>query len=165
MDRMRQSQAAASCRMSFRCLPPEAPLAMPVQRLRGATEAARAVLQRPRRLALRRIFIFGATIAMTGLAGVEMYLVLSVGGLTVLEGIVLGLFVLLFAWIGLSFVSSFAGFVLELAGPARDLGIDPATPLPAVATRSALLLPTYNEDPGHVMARLQAIHQSVQDTG
>src|SRR5262249_23674701 len=32
-------------------------------------------------------------------------------------------------------------------------------------TRNALLLPTYNEDPQHVMARLQAIYESVRNTG
>ncbi len=176
MDGMRQSQAAPRREtLAFQCLPLEAPLSMPVQRLRepdvsehrksNEADASCAAVQRPRLLTLRRIFIFGGTIAMTALAGTEMYLVLSVGGLTVLEGIVLGLFVLLFAWISLSFVSSLAGFVLELTGRERDLGIDPATPLPTVTTRNALLLPTYNEDPQRVTARLQAIYESVRETG
>jgi membrane glycosyltransferase len=175
MDGVRQRQAAARRETPvFRHLPAAAPLAMPVQRLRGAEAAEHdqparaedaAPLGRPRLLGLRRLLVFAATIAMTALGGAEMYLVLSVGGLTVLEGIVLGLFVLLFAWIGLSFVSSLAGFVLELAGPERDLGIDPAAPLPSLGTRNALLLPTYNEDPQRVMARLQAIYESVSDTG
>jgi membrane glycosyltransferase len=173
MDRMRQSQAAARREApAFRFLPPEAPLAMPVQAFRGAEAATSgaadlvgAPAEGPRVLALRRAFIFGATIVLTGFAALEMYQVLEVGGLTVLEAIVLGLFVVLFAWICFSFVSFVAGFVLELAGPERELGIDPAMPLPAIEARNALLLPTYNEDPQRVMARLQAIYESVLGTG
>src|SRR5262249_33104431 len=153
---------------AFRVLPQEAPLAMPVQALHGAdagtsggADLVGAAAERTGGLVLRRVFIFGATIAMTGLAAYEMYQVLEVGGLTVLEAIVLGLFVILFAWICFSFVSFIAGFVLELAGPERELGIDSTLPLPAVETRNALLLPTYNEDPERVMARLEAIYESV----
>ncbi|MBN9014115.1 MAG: glycosyltransferase, partial [Rhizobiales bacterium] len=48
----------------------------------------------------------------------------------------------------------------------RDLlGIEPDDPLPAVHARTAMLLPTYNEDTRRVMARLRAIHRSVRETG
>jgi len=43
--------------------------------------------------------------------------------------------------------------------------VDLRTSLPELTTRTALLLPTYNEDPHRVMARLQAIGESVRDTG
>src|SRR5260221_1556434 len=45
------------------------------------------------------------------------------------------------------------------------LGIAPATPLPRVASRNAMLLPTYNEDPHRIMARLRAMRESVDQTG
>jgi membrane glycosyltransferase len=57
------------------------------------------------------------------------------------------------------------GFFAVLAGRGKSLGIDLAAPLPKLTTRTALLLPTYNEDPQRVMARLQAIYESVRDTG
>jgi membrane glycosyltransferase len=170
MDRMSQARAASPRARRF--LPPEAPLAMPPQRLRreGAAQPdgdhpLRPAPARPRGLGLRRAIVFGATLAATAAAGFEMYKVFEVGGLTVLEGIVLALFVVLFAWIALSCVSACAGFVLELLGPARTLGIDPSAPLPAIESANALLLPTYNEDPRRLMARLQAIHASVVATG
>ena len=40
-----------------------------------------------------------------------MYLVLAVGGLTALEAVILVLFVVLFAWIALSFASTLGGFL------------------------------------------------------
>jgi membrane glycosyltransferase len=172
MDRMIQERAALPDRRTRGFLPPDAPLAMPPQRLRGAEAAhalransAQALPARPRGLALRRVVVFGATIAATAAAGYEMFMVFEVGGLTVLEGIVLALFVVLFAWISLSCISACAGFVLELLGPAYALDIDPSAPLPALATANALLLPTYNEDPRRLMARLQAIYESVVATG
>jgi membrane glycosyltransferase len=43
--------------------------------------------------------------------------------------------------------------------------IDSAAPLPAICSRTAMLLPTYNEDPYRVLARLRAIYESVKETG
>jgi membrane glycosyltransferase len=103
-------------------------------------------------------------LALTAWAAYEMYEVLAVGGLTILEALLLGAFVALFAWIALSFVSTLIGFVALLTGPDRGLGIDPAAPLPSLSSRTAMLLPTYNEDPHRVMARLQAVHDSVAAT-
>jgi len=149
----------------FHALPPEAPLAMPQQSLRQPRGRARAPGTAPRDVPLRRLFVFAATIGMTAGAAYEMYEVLKVGGLTPLETAVLVLFVLLFAWIALSFVSTLIGLVVTFAGRGRPLGIDPETPLPPIRGRTALLLPTYNEEPHRVMARLQAMYESLGDTG
>jgi membrane glycosyltransferase len=149
----------------WQALPPETPLAMPQQSLWQRREPSRAPTTVPKGPSLRRAFVFGTSIAMTLVAAEEMYEVLRVGGLTYLETVVLVLFVALFAWIALSFVSSVAGFVLLLRGRGRPLGIDPDAPLPSLTRRTALLLPTYNEDPERVMARLQAIFESVCETG
>jgi len=102
---------------------------------------------------------------MTMVGCYEMYEVLKVGGITILEAMVLALFVLLFAWIAFSFMSTLAGFVVLLFRMRDRLGIDPAGPLPGVTSRNAMLLPTYNEDPDRIMARLRAIHESVGETG
>ena len=146
-------------------LPPEAPLAMPEQSLWARRGRVGSPRTGPSSVPVRRLFVFGASIVMTMAAAYEMYEVLEVGGLTVLETAVLLLFVALFAWIALSFVSGTIGFLLGLFGRGRALDIDPAAPLPALAQRTALLLPTYNEDPHRVTARLQAIYESVRETG
>nr|WP_236843521.1 glucans biosynthesis glucosyltransferase MdoH [Bradyrhizobium icense] len=113
----------------------------------------------------RRAFILAGTAALTSAACYEMYRVLQVGGVTILESIILVLFVLLFAWIAFSFMSSLAGFAMLLTRKKNELGIDPAAPLPATQSRTAMLLPTYNEDPYRVLARLRAIYESVEETG
>ncbi len=50
-------------------------------------------------------------------------------------------------------------------GKHGTLDIDTGTPLPALSTRTALLLPTYNEDPDRVRSRVQAVYESVVATG
>jgi membrane glycosyltransferase len=144
-------------------LPPECPLAMPEQSIAGWSAPRSAPGTGPRTIIVRRALVFGCVIALTIGAAYEMYQVLQVGGLTVLESVILALFVLLFAWIALSFVSTVIGLVTT--GRHRALFPDPTEPLPALSKRTALLLPTYNEDPAHVMARLRAIAESVDQTG
>jgi len=145
-------------------LPAESPLPMVTQQLRSFArgEAHGTVASSP---ALRRACIFAGPAAMTAAGCYEMYEVLQVGGVTVLEWMVLGLFVLLFAWIALSFTSSLAGFMVLLFRGRDPLDIDPAAPLPAIRSRNAMLLPTYNEDPYRIMARLRAMYESVDQSG
>ncbi|MDB5407922.1 MAG: glucan biosynthesis glucosyltransferase [Rhodospirillales bacterium] len=146
-------------------LPPETPLAMPVQSLRAAPSWKGRPPTSPRFMALRRFYVIGGTLVLTAAAGNEMYRALSVGGLTPLELVVLLLFVALFAWIAFAFVSALAGFVSLLGGGGLGLGITRDGPLPILASRTALLMPTYNESPARVMAGLQAITESVAATG
>ena len=70
-------------------LPREAPLIMPRQSLRGPYRRAPSPRTGARTVPLRRAFVFTATIAMTAAAAYEMYQVLQVGGLTLLETMVL----------------------------------------------------------------------------
>ena len=146
-------------------LPPESPTVMPKQSLRGfrsGEEKQRAVLSS---MAFRRAWIFTGTAALTMAGCYEMHQVLNVGGVTALEWIVLCLFVLLFAWIAFSFMSALAGFVVLLFRTRDPLGIDPDAPLPSIGSKNAMLLPTYNEDPGRIMARLGAMCESIEQSG
>lgn len=113
----------------------------------------------------RRACILAGTVLMTLAGCYEMYQVLQVGGVTILEWIILMLFVLLFAWIAFSFTSAIAGFFVLLFRRKDELGIDSSAALPTIEGRTAMLLPTYNEDPYRVLARLRAICESVEETG
>jgi membrane glycosyltransferase len=149
---------------TFRALPPEAPLAMPVQslgRLAAAPPgAAGRLATAPPRIAMRRLLVIGSAVALT-VAGVwQMKLVLAVNGLTPPAVVMLVLFAALFAWIALSFSSAVAGAWSMATGGGLSLGIGNG-PLPALSTRCALLMPCYNENPVRVMAGLQAMWESL----
>src|ERR1700738_2332273 len=146
-------------------LPPESPLPMPEQQLRAVHRGNIENNAANMPVAFRRAFICAGTAAMTGAGCYEMYEVLSVGGVTALEWMVLVLFVLLFAWIAFSFMSSVAGFFLLLFRMKDPLGIDPEALLPSIDSRNAMLLPTYNEDPHRIMARLRAMYEAVDLSG
>jgi membrane glycosyltransferase len=146
-------------------LPPDAPLAMPEQSLWTPAAARGRPATSPRGILARRALVLAVTAALTAASAYEMVQVLKIGGLTALEAVVLALNVLLFAWIAFSFVSVAVGFVLMVSGRRRTLDIDDIRPPPRPATRSALLVPTYNEDPARLMARIQAIDESIAAAG
>lgn len=138
---------------------------MPVQSLWSRPDRGRRPDTSPRTIALRRLYVLGGTIALTALAASEMYDVMAVSGITILEWLVLALFVSLHGWIGFAFVSALAGFFLQVSRGGLGLGIDPSGPLPELQGRTALLMPTYNEDPSRVSAGLQTIYESLEATG
>jgi len=146
-------------------LPAEVPMSMPEQSFRDGRLQVPRQRTAPRLMALRRFYILGGTAAMTLAATVMMWKVLAMNGISVLEACLLVLFVALFAWIALSFSGAVAGFLTAVFDRGYKLGIDPDQPLPVVHTRTALLMPTYNEDPRRLLAGLQAIYESVADTG
>ena len=109
---------------------------------------------------LRRSLVIGGAIVLTGAGADEMYHVFAVNGVTPLAVVMLALFVALFAWIALSFTSALAGFCSLVGGGGRRL-IGEAV----ISTRTALLMPTYNEQPARIMAGLQAISESLHAIG
>ena len=110
----------------------------------------------------RRLGVFGPAVVLTGLGAWQMSQVLGVNGLTPLEIGILVVFTVLFAWIGLSLVSSVWGFisVLRHGGQRLDGAVD-VTALPRVA----LLMPAYNEAPGRIMAALAVIRADLERAG
>ncbi|MCB4824703.1 glucans biosynthesis glucosyltransferase MdoH [Roseicella aerolata] len=150
----------------WRALPETAPLEMPVQSL-GAMPppGPSARPSAPRGMAWRRVLVLGGAVLLTAFATREMGLVLDIARPTATQIVLLLLFVPLFAWIALSFVSAVCGFASLLHGGGRRLGIDPEAALPKLSTRTALLMPVYNEPPERVMAGLQAVHESLAAIG
>ena len=134
--------------------PREAPLAMPVQSLRTFDRRERRRWVSPRNVHapwLARIAVFGGAAALTAYGAREMYGVVAVGEITTLEWALVVLFVVNFAWIALAFASSVYGFVWLLRAP--RLG-----PLPQkLESRTAVVMPIYNEAPARVFAAVQAI--------
>lgn len=146
--------------------PAEAPLPMPVQTLDAGQLRNKRLPTTPRGIFWRRLFLLGVATLLTGIAVALVSSVLFEGGLSVLEGVWLLLFTVLFAWVALSFTSTLAGFFLVLTRrDVNSLGIDANASLPQVHVRTALLMPTYNEDPERLLRGLQAIYESVVASG
>lgn len=146
-------------------LPLASPLMMPEQSLKEGRLRVPRQSTSPRGIGMRRAYLLGLTYISTMVATWIMAAVFMRDGLNVLEGCVLALFVCLFAWITLSFASALAGFFCVICNAGRKLGIDPQAPLPSLHTRTALLMPTYHEEPRRLIAGLQAIYESVAETG
>lgn len=146
-------------------MPDTSPLQMPIQSLSEGRLATRPLPSAPGGMAWRRAFIVTTAAILTIFATYQIWWLLRIGGIDLLEGLLLLVFVPLFAWIVQSFSSSLAGFALVLMKRPARLGIDPQAPLPALGVRTALLMPTYNEDPERLLAGLQAIVESLQATG
>ena len=88
-------------------LPQEAPLAMPVQDLAAGTLAAPEGLpSTPRRIFWRRAWVMGGTVVLTLLAAYQIWWVTRGAGTSLLEGLLLALFLALFAWIATAFTSA-----------------------------------------------------------
>ncbi|MDA9463173.1 glucans biosynthesis glucosyltransferase MdoH [Bradyrhizobium sp. CCBAU 53415] len=145
-----------------RLLPHESPLSMAPGDLGKDRVPDRIPAPVAPAMAWRRGLILFSTAALTAGGGYEMYRVLEVGGVTVLEAVVLALFLVLLAWVAFSFASALAGFFVLLVH--RPDAVAPDAELPAIASRTAMLLPTYNEDPHRLTARLRAIIESLETT-
>jgi membrane glycosyltransferase len=163
MDALKQSLPRRGADSGF--LPQESPLPMLPRGLDSKADVRRSSAPAVAHLMLRRVVIFAGAALLTLAGSYGMYDVVEVGGVTVLEAMLLVLFVVLLAWVAFSFMSALAGFFVLLLRRPPSLRIDRTAPLPGVTARTAMLLPTYNEDPHHVTARLRAIHESIAATG
>jgi len=146
-------------------LPAESPLHMPIQSLREGRTPSDHLPSTPLRMSVRRSIVIGGSAVLTLVAAYQIWWVLRGAGTDLLEVLLLLLFIALFAWIAQAFVSAMAGFLLVLSRRGARLGLSPHGPLPVLSMRTALLMPTYNEDPERLMAGLQAIYESVAATG
>ncbi len=144
-------------------MPPESRLSMPVQSLARFNAAAGRrspwhVLRHTPWLA--RLAVFGGGLAVTVYGGWDMYKVVSVGSTTLLEWALLVLFVANFSWIALAFASAVVGVVWLLA-----LAPKPPSLPKTLCTRTAVVMPVYNEATARVFGALQAICEEMARTG
>ena len=119
----------------------------------------------------RRTLFFGLT-GGTTLAGTLMMAgIVSAQGLTVLECLILALFVPTFAWIVMPFWTAMFGFTFMMAkrdpltlgksSPLHRPPISGSLPLRGMP-RTAVVIPVHNEDPAMVAARVAALMRSVR---
>jgi membrane glycosyltransferase len=113
-------------------------------------------------LALRRWLFLFLTLASTAAAVVKLWSILQSDGLSISEGLFLFLFAILFGWIAIAFWLALFGAVAKLEG----MRLLPLASAPRSETsRTAILMPVYNEDVARVFSGVRAIHDSVRDAG
>jgi membrane glycosyltransferase len=106
---------------------------------------------------IRRALFFGLTFLTVALGSALMYDILSADGFTLIERGVLALFTILFTWITGAFWTALAGFVVCLRGRDRRALCSQEVEGRALISRTALLMPIYNEDTARVFAGLEVI--------
>lgn len=145
-------------------MPDEYPGEMPVQSLTAFSADNRRQPVNPqgcRSHGWRRWLVLGSAVLLSLWGINEMRAVLAVGEMTFVEYLVLVLFSLTFSWITVAFSGSIVGFIAVLARryfPSARL----TQPL---QTRTAVLMPTYNEAPERIFASIEAMACAIEATG
>lgn len=134
--------------------PPEAPLDMPEQDFRAAPPPGPRAGFPSLRTILARLIAFGgaASIAVIGWQQMDQAFGANV---TFLQGVLLVLFGLTFAWVGFSFCSMVAGFLAPRL----------TTPTGPNAARIAVIMPVYNEDSAATAGLLAALARDLYRVG
>ncbi len=143
--------------------PAPAPLDMPAQVLSQRPNLHSATGRKPSTW-LVRLITFGGALALTALAGWQMYLILPFGEVAAASAspapllwLLLSLFTLTFGWICLSATAAVAGLLPQNRGYAL-----PDAPLKG---RTVLLMPFYNEDANSSCAALAAMGEDLSRLG
>lgn len=153
MDSQLKSTAAPEGRDVVRGgMPFERPTDMPVQDLHRAA-AAVTIEATPVRAVLARFLTLAGTLGLTGYGVFEMLGIVSFSSMTVLQGVMIVFFAITFVWIAFAAASAITGFLIPPPRPRAD---------PAIAgSRTALVMPIYNEDPGRTTAALYAMAEAL----
>jgi membrane glycosyltransferase len=122
----------------LRARPAEYPIEMPSQML---GELVPANGPRPKSLVWRKLFLLVASLGLTAWTTYEMFEVLSVSGLTLVEWALLVIFAVNISWVCYAFINASAGFITSLMAlkdaPPAQLGVP--------AARTVITFPIYNE--------------------
>ena len=105
-----------------------------------------------------RVFVFGGAILLSGFGINEMVQVVKAGGIVGLEWPLLILFSITYSWIAFSAMSGVAGFIAGFFVGKRP----EARPL---KSRTALVMPIYNENPARTFGSLQAMGEAIAKLG
>ena len=139
-------------------MPPEKHLEMPTQSLRrwSRSRGARPSCDRSKLASpgWRASSSSAAALLLTAYGTYEMYQVVSVSRTTVLQWVLVALFTVNFSWIAVAFTSALLGFPRLL----RTAAASGASRV-ACHSRTAVVMPVYNEQTARTFAALEAIHE------
>ncbi len=156
MDARLTVGAVAGPDAGFARRPPEAPLDMPKQPL--STARTKPVGERDGRW--RFLVIASAGLTVSALATQAMWAGFAPGGVNVFEWTAVVLFALNFFWLSTASMNAVAGTISLLAAPKAPR--QPATKHLS-ASRTALVIPIYNESAAKVIAGAEAIWDALRE--
>ena len=110
----------------------------------------------------RRLLFFSLTFVTALLASALMYDILAANGFTNLEKAGLALFFILITWITGAFWTALMGFIVQLRGRDRAVISSGEVQGHTLTSRTAVIMPIYNEDTERVMAGLDVIWTSLK---
>ena len=143
-------------------LPPEQPIAMPVQPL--SSPRTLPAWERDGRWRLGVIVFLSSLV--TTYAGSEMYGTLAAAGMTLMEWTALALFCLNFSWLTAACGTAVAGCLVLLGAKRAPEAAAPAPALEAVKpSRTAIIFPIYNETAARVMGGAEAVFDALGPQG
>lgn len=137
-------------------MPPESHLDMPIQDVRRTPPHEAAPQQTSGATWLARALSIATTLGITGYGVFEMVAIVGFSKMTVLQGVMIFFFVLTLGWIAHAAGSAAAALL-----PVRSRKLSAAR----VDSRTALLMPVYNEDPIRTTAALQAMAEALATQG
>ncbi len=139
----------------------------PQQDLWRFDRANRRNVRLDRRAVFRRIFVFSGTALLTAYLTRELCLVFAVGGYAELELVLIGLFVVNIAWLSLSFMTAFSGFLVYALGLKKSIVPIPTDEEAAALPegRTAILVATYNEAPERIFGMALATMKELEASG
>lgn len=146
--------AAAGERAFLPPVPPEAPLAMPVQDFRAPPPPGPVREPPAPSVRLARLIAFGGCALIVALGFWQMLLVFG-DHVQPLQWALLVFFTLTFGWVGFSFCSLLAGLIAQ----------QPQTPADPGDARVAVVMPVYHEDPADSMGLLAALADELAAAG
>ena len=135
-------------------MPPEAPLQMPVQGMRGPVPGGPAFTFPDGRTVAARLVAFGGALLIGTIGAYEMEKVFGDHG-TFLQSVLLVLFGLTFTWVGFSFTSMIAGFLAPTRGDAAQTN----------EARICIAMPVYHENAAATAGLLAALARDIHRVG
>jgi len=131
------------------------------------TAASPSPAQRHRRrvLAVRRSIFFILVAVSTFMAGSTFKTILGAEGLTMLSWCIISIFVCLFGWLSFNFWTVMFGFLVALCKKDNELPLPESIQPIDLKTRTALIMPVYNEEMARIYSALRATYESLKATG
>lgn len=142
-----------------RARPTEFPVIMPNQPFRGNEISHRG--SRPKSLIWRKFAVMLASILLTVWAIREMFEVLSVSGLTILEWTLLVIFTINISWVCFAFVNASFGFIVAIRSIFSQK--PKICQQSILQVRTVIAFPIYNEDVEKIFATVLATARSLSN--